>query len=116
MLRAPPPAGSLNACAQLPAGDGTGASACPSTEALQSPAGSESISVPPAAGTGASATPSGLDGIGTTVPPCSVTLTREGGVLSCHSEYVGVVLYGCSPMTSFSTVASCGSTGVWTSM
>src|SRR5260370_26381210 len=104
MHRVPPPLGSLNACAQLPAGDGTSVSAWPSTEALQPPAGSESTSVPPAAGTRASATPTALDGIGTTVPPGAVTLTPEGGLSSCHSEYRGGVLYGRSPFTSISTV------------
>jgi len=43
----------VNACAQLPAGEGAATSDLPFTDALQPPSGSASINVPPAAGTGA---------------------------------------------------------------
>jgi len=92
MLSAAPPGGSVNACAQLPAGEGTGASARPFADALQPSAGSASISVPPAAGTGAPDTPTWPDATGTIVPSGSRTLTLAGGVISFQIAYLGVVL------------------------
>src|SRR5258705_1968282 len=107
MLSVPPPAGSLYACAQLPAGDGTSDRAWPFSSAVQPQAGSANISVPPPAGTDAPETPTGPEGTATTVPSGLTTLTRDGSVFSCQSEYPDVLLYGCNPLTLFSTVASC---------
>jgi hypothetical protein len=90
MVSVPPPGGSRNACAQAPDGDRMAVSPWPSTAADHPPAGSASSRVPPAAGTRAPATPTGPEGIATTVPFRSMTLTRDGALASFHRSKADV--------------------------